>query len=143
MNGTESKMSSNTTAGIYAGLFGGSVFGIMMAGGGMFPMISGMLGMENALVGFVLHMIISAIIGAGFGRALDAMVMQGPGMSLFVGGAYGIVWWVLGPLLIMPLVLGMPVFNVQAMMGSLFGHIMFGITMGTVYYLLRKLPAGN
>ncbi len=134
-------MSNHTMAGIYAGLFGGSVFGVMMAVGGMFPMISGMLGMEDALIGFVLHMIISAVIGAGFGIALDPMVMQGPGMSLFVGAAYGIVWWVLGPLLIMPLVMGMPLFNVQAMMGSLFGHVMFGVTMGTVYFLLRKVPA--
>ncbi len=136
-------MSSNVNTGIYAGLFGGSVFGVMMAVGGMFPMISGMIGMENALVGFVLHLIISAIIGAIFGIALDAMVMQGPGMSLMVGGVYGIVWWVLGPLLIMPLVMGMPVFQVQAMMGSLFGHVMFGVTMGTIYFLLRKLPASS
>ena len=134
-------MSKNTTIGIYAGLFGGSVFGVMMAVGGMFPMISGMMGMDNALVGFVLHLIISAIIGAIFGLALDTMVMQGSGMSLLAGGVYGIVWWVLGPLLIMPLAMGMPVFQVQAMMGSLFGHIMFGITMGTIYFLLRKLPA--
>lgn len=104
-------------------------------------MISGMMGMDNALVGFVLHLIISAVIGAIFGLALDAMVMQGPGMSLLAGGVYGIVWWVLGPLLIMPLAMGMPVFQIQAMMGSLFGHIMFGITMATIYFLLRKLPA--
>ncbi len=133
-------MSKNTATGVYAGLFGGSVFGIMMAVGGMFPMISGMMGMDDALVGFVLHLIISAVIGAIFGLALDTMVMQGPGMSLLAGGVYGIVWWVLGPLLIMPLAMGMPMFQIQAMMGSLFGHIMFGITMGTIYFLLRKLP---
>ncbi len=134
-------MSKNITAGIYAGLFGGSVFAIMMAVGGMFPMISGMMGMDNALVGFVLHLIISAVIGAIFGLALDTMVMQGPGMSLLTGGIYGIVWWVLGPLLIMPLAMGMPVFQIQAMMGSLFGHITFGITMGMIYFLLRKLAS--
>ncbi len=136
-------MSRNTMTGIYAGLFGGSVFGIMMAVGGMFPMIGSMLNMENALVGFILHLIISAIIGAIFGMALDAMVLQGPGMSLVVGSVYGIVWWVLGPLLIMPLAMGMPVFQVQAMMGSLFGHVMFGVTMGIIYYILRKLPGDS
>lgn len=136
-------MSSNTAIGICAGLFGGSVFGVMMAVGGMFPMISGMMGMDNALVGFVLHLIISAVIGAIFGLALDAIVTQSPGMSLLAGGVYGIVWWVLGPLLVMPLVMGMPVFQIQAMMGSLFGHVMFGITMGTVYFLLRKVSAGS
>lgn len=136
-------MSSNITTGIYAGLFGGSVFGVMMAVGGMFPMISGMMGMDDALVGFVLHLIISAIIGAIFGIALDSVVTQGPGLSLLAGGVYGIIWWVLGPLLIMPLAMGMPMFQIQAMMGSLFGHVMFGITMGMIYFLLRKLPTGS
>lgn len=134
--------SSKLMTGIVAGLFGGSVFGIMMATGGMYPMIASMLGMDNALVGFVLHLIISAVIGAIYGLALNDMVMEGPGMSAGVGGVYGIVWWVLGPLLIMPAVMGMPLFQVQAMMGSLFGHVMFGITMGVIYYLLgRKAEA--
>lgn len=134
-------MNDRIKSGISAGLFGGSVFGIMMASSNMFPMISMMLNMEDARVGFVLHLIISAVIGAGFGIALDSMAMQGPGVSLGAGAVYGIVWWVLGPLLIMPLAMGMPVFQVAAMMGSLFGHVMFGVTMGVVYHLLRRLPA--
>ena len=101
-------------------------------------MISTMVGMENAIVGFVIHLIISAVVGAIFGFALDDMVMQGPGMSLGVGAVYGIVWWVLGPLLIMPAVMGMPLFAVEAQTGSLFGHVIFGITMGVAYSNMRR-----
>ena len=89
-------MNSKLRLGIYAGLFGGSIFGVMMAVAGMYPVISSMVGMENAIVGFVIHLIISAVVGAIFGFALDDMVMQGPGMSLGVGAVYGIVWWVIG-----------------------------------------------
>ena len=131
-------MNSKLRLGIYAGLFGGSIFGVMMAVAGMYPMISSMVGMENAIVGFVIHLIISAVVGAIFGFALDDMVMQGPGMSLGVGAVYGIVWWVLGPLLIMPAVMGMPLFAVEAQTGSLFGHVIFGITMGVAYSNMRR-----
>ena len=136
-------MNSKWSLGVYAGLFGGSVFGVMMAIAGMYPMISMMIGMENAIVGFVIHLIISAIIGAILALALDNMVMQGPGMSLGVGAVYGIVWWILGPLLIMPAVLGMPLFAVEAQTGSLFGHVIFGITMGVTYWTMRKLSISS
>lgn len=125
------------TIGIYAGLFGGAVFGVMMAGAGMYPMIASLLGLESGIAGFALHFVISAVIGAVFGYALDGMVREGPGMGLGVGAAYGLVWWVIGPLLIMPAVMGMPLFAVEAQMGSLFGHVIFGMTMGMIYYLLR------
>lgn len=130
------------TIGIYAGLFGGAVFGVMMAVAGMYPMIASLLGMESGLVGFALHFVISALIGGLFGYALDGMVREGPGMGLGVGAAYGLVWWVFGPLLIMPAAMGMPLFAVEAQMGSLFGHVIFGMTMGMIYYLLSaKEPA--
>lgn len=132
-------MSKNITNGIYAGLFGGSVFGVMMAMEGMFPMIAGMIGMNHGLVGFVLHLLFSAIIGGLFGLILNSIV-TGPGTGILVGAIYGVIWWVLGPLLIMPGVMGMPLFQIEAMMGSLFGHVMFGITMGTIYLLLHNLP---
>lgn len=125
------------TIGIYAGLFGGAVFGVMMAVAGMYPMIASLLGLESGIAGFALHFVISAVIGAVFGYALDGMVREGPGMGLGVGAAYGLVWWVIGPLLIMPAVMGMPLFAVEAQMGSLFGHVIFGMTMGMIYYLLR------
>ncbi len=132
-------MNSKLSLGIYAGLVGGSVFGVMMASANMYPMISAMIGMENAIVGFIVHLIISAIIGAIFALALDHMLMQGPGMSLGVGAVYGIVWWVLGPLLIMPTVMSMPLFAVEAQTGSLFGHVIFGIILGISYWTMRKL----
>lgn len=42
------------TIGICAGLFGGAVFGVMMAVAGMYPLIASLLGMESGLVGFAL-----------------------------------------------------------------------------------------
>jgi len=45
--------------------------------------------------------------------------------------AYGAIWWVLGPLVIMPLMLGMPVFAVdRTSVFSLMGHLIYGAILG-------------
>jgi hypothetical protein len=51
---------------------------------------------------------------------------------------YGLVWWVLGPLLIMPARLGMDLFIFNAMTRqSLMGHLVYGLVLGLVYALVR------
>jgi len=92
--------------GSVAGLVGGVIFGILLTMGGRLPAIAGLVGSNNAVVGLVVHLVISAIIGAGFGLIFGsrATTLRQGG---FWGGVYGVIWWVLGPLLIMPLMLGM------------------------------------
>ena len=53
------------------------------------------------------------------------------GRPTLVGMAYGAIWWVLGPLVIMPLMLGMPVFAVdRTSVFSLMGHLIYGAILG-------------
>ena len=54
-------------AGAIAGLAGGLAFGIMMGMMGMLPMVGMLVRQENATVGFIVHMAISAFIGAIYG----------------------------------------------------------------------------
>jgi hypothetical protein len=52
-----------------------------------------------------------------------------------------VVWWVLGPLLIMPTVLGMSqtVFVIDsAALFSLMGHVIFGVVAAAVLVVLRR-----
>ncbi len=59
------------------------------------------------------------------------------------GAAYGLVWWVLGPLLLMPAGMGMPLLNVDATAWqSLLGHLMFGLVLGTVAVLAARRAGG-
>lgn len=47
--------------------------------------------------------------------------------------AYGVFWWVLGALILMPLMLGMPLFVVDTMaLFSLMGHLAYGLILGLV-----------
>jgi hypothetical protein len=52
--------------GVYGGLAGGLVFGAMMGIMGMLSMIGNMMGMPSAWGGFLIHMVISAMIGGAF-----------------------------------------------------------------------------
>lgn len=129
--------------GVYGGLAGGVVFGAMMGMMGMLPMIGKMVGSPHALVGFLVHMVNSAIIGAGF-AVVFGRVADGVGAGLFSGLLYGSVWWFLGPLTLMPLFLGMGLgvnWNATAavaMLPSLAGHLMYGAILGTVFAWSRE-----
>ena len=132
----------NIKFGAYAGLAGGVVFGAMMGMMDMLPMIGQMVGYPSAFIGFLVHLLISAQIGGSFAvifhsRAQD--VSSGLGSGLLYGGA----WWFLGPLTLMPLMMGMGLginWNVSAaaqMLPSLVGHLIFGAILGVTYARLQ------
>ncbi len=137
--GTRSALSS-ITAGAIAGLGGGVVFGMMMALMGMLPMVAMLVRSENSLVGFVVHMVISAGIGGVYGLVAGRLP-QTTGAAIVAGAVNGLVWWVLGALILMPLMLGMAqmVFQIgQAQWFSLMGHILYGVVTGLLFIPLIK-----
>ncbi len=135
---SNSAIASQVEIGVVSGLFAGGIFGVQMLLAEMMPMIASMIGSDSIVIGFIIHMLISAVIGGTYGiiaaRLPRTLLVQVAG-----GLIYGIVWWVLGALVIMPTVLGMGemVLNVTPALGSLIGHSIFGIFMAVVYVLLR------
>ncbi len=129
--------------GVYGGLAGGVVFGAMMGMMGMLPMIGQMVGSPNAVAGFVVHMVNSAIIGAGF-AIVFGKAANGLGAGLSAGLLYGGIWWLLGPLTLMPLFMGMGLgvnWNAAAavaMLPSLAGHLVYGTILGAVFAMSRE-----
>ena len=133
-------MSTAIKTGAVAGLGGGLVFGMMMGMMGMLPMVGMLVGRENAVVGFIVHMIISAFIGATFG-VIAARLPAGWATAIIGGSVYGIVWWVLGALIMMPLMLGMTqmVFVIGGPQWmSLTGHVIFGAVTGVLFVPLSR-----
>ncbi|MBI5878766.1 MAG: hypothetical protein HZB53_14035 [Chloroflexi bacterium] len=127
-------------AGALAGLAGGGVFGMLMAMMGMLPMIGMLVHQDNAVVGFGVHMLISAFIGAVYG--LVASRAPNTLTTALVGGVLnGMVWWVLGALVLMPLLLGMSqmvlVIGTTQWM-SLMGHVIYGMVTGVTFKRLSK-----
>ncbi len=128
--------------GIIGGLVGGAVFGMMMAKMGVLPMIGKMVGQPSSSVGFLVHMVISGAIGGSFGLFFGRLA-RGIGSGAISGFLYGGIWWLLGPLTLMPLFLGMGLgvnWNVPAaekMLSSLMGHAIFGVVLGISYAWFR------
>ena len=125
--------------GIIAGLVGGLAFGSVMAFVGMLPMVGMLIRQEDALVGFFVHMVISATIGAGFGGLMAINSEQRPIITILIGLAYGLFWWVFGALFLMPILLGMPdaIFVIgQMQIDSLIGHLVYGFVISIVINML-------
>jgi uncharacterized membrane protein YagU involved in acid resistance len=147
-------MRSDINSGIVAGLMGGIVFGMMMQmmsaptpQGGQMPMmtmVAMVLGSMSVFVGWLYHLFNSAVIGAIFGWLLGARA-QSFVAGLGWGAVYGFVWWILGALILMPVFLGMPPLAPLMMepmrpvaMGSLVGHLIYGIILGGGFVMLKQ-----
>src|SRR5881628_3236420 len=142
-------MSSKIGAGAIAGVLGGIFFGIMMQlmtaptpEGDRVPMmmmVAMVVRSKSLIVGWLFHFLVSAFIGATFAYLFDRRI-DGYGSATGWGVGYGLVWWVLGALVFMPIFLGMPAFAPLKMppmrpvaMGSLVGHMMYGAILGLAY----------
>ena len=107
--------------------------GSPMMNNGMLEMVGGMIG-ADALIGFILHVIISAVIGALYTGLFTQYVNLGsPLTNIAVGGLiYGVIWWILGGLIIMPAIAGGELLQINLNSPSLFGHIIFGHVLAFV-----------
>lgn len=123
------------------GLIAGVVFGAMMGMMGMLPMIAKLLGGSSAVFGFILHLLFSAIIGTIFSVFLGHVAVD-KSRGVMLGLAYGLVWWFLGPLIVMPLWLGMGIQlsaqGIQMALPSLWGHLVYGFILGLIYPMFAK-----
>ena len=128
-------MQSNTfVRGIIPGIMAGYLF-LAYAGGGMQDMVGAMINANN-FVGFILHVVFSAIIGGVYTAFFTRIVKLGNRLvDIVVGGLiYGLLWWVVGANLIMPLIAGGDVF--QFGVGtSFYGHIVFGHALAALVIL--------
>lgn len=132
-------LSKRLMAGVVGGLAGGAVFGILMAMMGMLAMVAALVGSQSAPVGFAVHLAISILIGLGLTVPFAGM-LTGYMRAAVIGLVYGALWWVLGPLLLMPAMMGMPVLMINAgAWMSLLGHLFYGIILGvTAAAIFRK-----
>lgn len=101
----------------------------MGMGNGMLDMVGGMI-QADAFIGFILHIIISAVIGAIYTWQFVERVDLGDKLvNIVVGGLiYGLIWWIIGGNIIMPAIMNDPAnpalqFSIDH---SFFGHIIFG-----------------
>lgn len=143
-------MQTRIRNGIIGGLVGGILFGLMMQfmagpdGAAVMMMVAAVVRSKSLIVGWVYHLFNSAVIGAIFGGVLGERVTDYR-LGVIWGLVYGLIWWVLGALILMPVLLGMAPFAALAMapmrpvaLGSLVGHLLYGVVLGVVFAALRQ-----
>ena len=126
--------------GALAGIIGGFPFGFMMWMMGMMPMIGMLIRVDSTLAGVLVHAAISAITGSIY--AIFAVRFPLTWTNAILGGLiYGVVWWVLGALILMPAMLGMfeNIFAIGQMQWmSLLGHLIFGVVLALAFVWLNR-----
>ncbi len=135
----------NLRNGILGSLIGGMVFGMMLQMMGMMDTVAAIVRGNSVVVGWLVHMAVSMVLGVAFGLLL-AVVRFNP---VFTGLAWGMLAWVAGALVLMPVLLGTPgmVFALDSPTPwfSLMGHMMYGLVAGLVVMVMarRNGAAGN
>lgn len=135
-------LSRAAVVGGLSGIVGGWAFGQWMAKVNHFPLIAGLVHLSSPNAGVALHFVFAFIIGASFGLFFQRDV-RSYGSSLAWGLGYGMFWWFLGPMTVMPLWQGRRLDwsyqHAQALYGSLVGHIVYGLIVGLVYAAVDRL----
>ncbi len=128
--------------GIVGSLFGGAAFTFVMIQVGVLPTIATILGGSGPLFGLLVHFLISVIIGAMYGL-LFADQVDSYGGAIGWGTAYGLFWWVLGPITLLPLLLGKEgVLSSGAALAayppSFLGHVAYGAITAMYFFWLEQ-----
>ena len=123
--GSQEDMMKGVLPGIVAGLLFMAYTGVEMTG-----MIAGMVDSTDAIVGFIIHLIISGVLGAAYTGFYTQVVPSGSLVqTVALGLVWGLIWWVLGANLIMPIIEGGDVFTLNFSGAFLYGHIIFGVML--------------
>jgi hypothetical protein len=145
-------MFTNTIRGLIAGLLGGIILGFFMQtlsypvpDEGNVPvmmLVAKIVHWDNAVAGWIWHLANSAFIGAIYGTMCGAKIHTYR-TALFWGTLYGVLWFIIGAMVMMALFLGMRPFTFMvsghdqnAALFALIGHIAYGITLATAYVWL-------
>jgi hypothetical protein len=139
--GAGSRFLSSLKWGAVASLAGGLFFSLVMMAVGFLPQVAGLVGSTSPVVGFAAHTCISAMIGMSYGLLFRH---EAPdfGSGVAWGLVYGLIWWFIGPLTLLPTLLGGRFFWTTGVAGallpSLIGHLIYGATTATVFLALER-----
>ena len=124
-----------------AGLVGGLVSLPVMNATGILPMIAGVDTNFGGIRGPILHLLASAGIGMSYGFLFRD---EAPCIGLGVpwGFLFGVIWWYVGPLTLLPLILtGVYDWRASAAVAlfpTLIGHLIYGGTTALTFLLLER-----
>ena len=126
--------------GALAGFAGGVVSSPIMLKTGVLSKVAGLDTSLSNWHGLLIHLMVSSIIGMSFGL-LFRNESSNLGSGVAWGWLFGLMWWYLGPMTLLPLLLtGVCDWSTgaaSALLPSLMGHLIFGAVTAFVFLLLE------
>ncbi len=127
--------------GALAGLVGGLVSSPVLLVTGILPKIAGLDTSFAVARGLLIHLLISTLIGMSYGLLFRG---EAPsfGHGVAWGWLFGLIWWYLGPLTFLPLLLTGEIdwrpAAASALLPLLPGHLIYGATTAFVFLLFER-----
>jgi hypothetical protein len=145
----QSNLKRGALAGFITGILFGGIFSLVAvrtpAGNRVFMMqlVSGMSASQSFVIGWAYHLFDCIVMGAIFGAIMGGRIHR-YSEGFKYGSLYGLAWWVLGGLFLMPIFLGLSIFAPQTLepieplaIQSLVSHIIFGLILGFVFVVFQ------
>jgi uncharacterized membrane protein YagU involved in acid resistance len=127
--------------GALGGLAGGVVSSPVLIATGVLPKIAGLDTPLSIFRALLLHLLVSALIGMTFGL-LFRRESSSIGLGVMWGWLFGAIWWYLGPMTFLPLLLtgetDWRASAASALLPSLMGYLIFGATTAFVFLFLES-----
>jgi len=127
--------------GCAAGLAGGIVASPLLLATHALPKIVGLDTSLSGSRGLLLHLLVSAVIGMTYGL-LFRREASSLGLGVAWGWLFGLIWWFVGPMTILPLLrTGVCDWSTDAastLLPSLMGHLIYGATTAFVFLLIER-----
>lgn len=132
---------SSLSRGAAASLVGGLLFSVVMLETGTLTRVAQIVGSTSPAMGFVLHLIIAALIGATYGLLFRYEATDELGAVAW-GAVYGLIWWFIGPLTFFPILLGgtftWATTAADGQLPSLVGHLIYGVGLAVAFRALER-----
>jgi len=127
--------------GAIAGLVGGVASMPVMIATGVLPKVAGVDSSFGGARGLIIHLSVSALIGMTYGLLFrDESSSSGSGVGW--GWLFGLIWWYLGPMTLLPLLLtGVCDWSTEAasaLLPSLLGHLIYGAVTALTFILFDR-----
>ena len=127
--------------GAFAGLVGGLVASPILFATSVLSSVVGLDTHLSGFTGFLVNMLVSSLIGMTYGL-LFRHEAPNLGLGVMWGWLFGLIWWYIGPLTLLPLILtgecDWRASAASALLPSLTGHLFFGATTALIFLSLER-----
>ena len=125
----------------FAGLMGGLVASPILFATGVLSSVVGPDTHLSLLNGFLINVLVSSLIGMTYGL-LFRHEAPNLGLGVMWGWLFGLIWWYIGPMTLLPLILtgecDWRASAASALLPSLTGHLLFGATTALIFLSLER-----